>query len=84
LFVTEVAEANEPDSLPPRPLGRLDELKKEFSYLRPIELELEAKRIAVVRFHRACILDELGQTEKSELDYRWLDQFGFTEPEKLN
>jgi hypothetical protein len=38
----------------------------------------------VVRFHRACILDEVGRTDESELDYRWLDQFGFTEPEKLN
>ena len=84
LFEAEVVDATKTDSLDSLPIRRLDELKKEFPSLRPIELELEAKRIAVVRFHRACILDELGRTDESELDYRWLDQFGFTEPEKLN
>ncbi len=84
LFVTEVEEGSKTDSTAPPPLSRMEGLKKEFSYLRPIDLELQAKRIAVVRFHRACILDELGRTDESELDYRWLDQFGFTEPEKLN
>jgi len=84
LYVSDVEAASESDSLDRPPRSPLDELKKEFTYLRPIALELLAKRIAAVRFHRACILDELGRTEESELDYRWLDQFGFTEPDKLN
>jgi len=84
LFIAEVEDAVENNSPENPPGSRLDELKKEFPYFRPIDLELQAKRIAAVRFHRACILDELGRTEESELDYRWLDRFGFTEPDKLN
>lgn len=82
LFLAE--ETSKTDSADSPPLNRMEKLKKEFSYLRPMDLELQTKRIAVVRFHRASILDELGRTDESELDYRWLDQFGFTDPEKLN
>ena len=46
--------------------------------------EALARRVASLRFHRACILDELGLTEQSELDYAWLDSFGFHETDKLN
>ena len=64
--------------------NRLDELKKRFSYVNPIEIDGLAKKIAALRFHRACILDELGRTGESDLDYAWLDSFGFTETDKLN
>ena len=64
--------------------SRLDEMKKRFSYVNPMEIEGLARKIAALRFHRACILDELGRTEESELDYAWLDSFGFTETDKLN
>ncbi len=64
--------------------SRLDEVKKRFSYVNPMEIEGLARKIAALRFHRACILDELGRTEESELDYAWLDSFGFTETDKLN
>ena len=77
-------DSAENDSTAAQPKNRLDELKNQLPYLQPLALELQAERIASVRFHRACILDELGRTEESELDYRWLDRFGFTEPDKLN
>ena len=64
--------------------NRLDELKKRFPYVNPMEIDGLARKIAALRFHRACILDELGRTEESDLDYAWLDSFGFTETDKLN
>lgn len=84
LFVNEVEPGPDTEASVKSPRNRMDELKKAFPNLMPAALEQQAERIAAVRFHRACILDELGRTEESELDYRWLDQFGFTEPEKLN
>jgi tetratricopeptide (TPR) repeat protein len=38
---------------------------------------------AVLRYHRACILDELGKTEEALKDYYWLDLYGFKETEDL-
>ncbi|XZE18098.1 hypothetical protein SH449x_003382 [Pirellulaceae bacterium SH449] len=38
---------------------------------------------AVLRYHRACILDELGRTEEAFKDYYWLDLYGFNETENL-
>lgn len=64
--------------------NRLEALKKRFSYVNPLEIEGIARKIAALRFHRACILDELGRTKESDLDYAWLDAFGFTETDKLN
>lgn len=64
--------------------NRLDELKLRFAYLSPVELDDLARKIAALRFHRACILDELERNEESDLDYAWLDRFGFTETDKLN
>ena len=49
-----------------------------------IKIESIAKDIAVIRFHRACILDDLGRTEESEIDYLWLDRFGFSNTQKLH
>lgn len=64
--------------------NRLDEIKRRFAYINPTNIDELAKKIAALRFHRACILDELGRTEESDLDYAWLDSFGFTETDKLN
>lgn len=68
---------------PPTP-NKLDEMKLRFSYINPIEIDDLARKIATLRFHRACILDELGRNEESDLDYAWLDRFGFTDTEDLN
>lgn len=65
-------------------LNRLDALKLRYPYLSPMEIDEIAKTIAALRFHRACILDELGRTDESDRDYAWLDSFGFTETDKLN
>ncbi len=63
---------------------RLDDLKLRFPYINPVELDELVRKIAALRFHRACILDELERNEESDLDYAWLDRFGFTETENLN
>ena len=62
----------------------LEDLTKHLSNYSSKPLEALARRVASLRFHRACILDELGLTEESELDYAWLDSFGFHETDKLN
>lgn len=64
--------------------NRLDEIKRRFAYINPTDIDELARKIAALRFHRACILDELGRTAESDLDYAWLDSFGFTETDKLN
>ena len=64
--------------------NKLEELKKRFPVYDPKGLNDLARGVAALRFHRACILDELGRTEDSELDYAWLDSFGFQETDKLN
>ena len=65
-------------------LNRLEALKLRYPYVSPSGIDEIAKTIAAFRFHRACILDELGRTEESDRDYAWLDNFGFTETNKLN
>ena len=62
--------------------NRLAELKKRFSYVNPMEIEGLARKIAALRFHRACILDELGRTKESDLDYAWLTLLGL--PKRIN
>jgi len=64
--------------------NQLEDLTKHLSDYSSKSLEALARRVASLRFHRACILDELGLTEQSELDYAWLDSFGFQETDKLN
>jgi len=64
--------------------NKLEDLTKHLSDYPSKPLEALARRVASLRFHRACILDELGLTEESELDYAWLDGFGFQETDKLN
>ncbi|HUP80156.1 MAG TPA: hypothetical protein VM260_16500, partial [Pirellula sp.] len=65
-------------------LNRLEALKLRYPYVSPSGIDEIAKTIAAFRFHRACILDELGRTEESDRDYAWLDNFGFTNTDKLN
>jgi len=72
-------EALESKALPPA-----EEMKIRFSYVRPYEIDRLIKSLAALRFHRACILDELGRDEDSELDFAWLDRFGFTDTDKIN
>ena len=61
-----------------------EDLTKHLSDYSSKSLDALARRVASLRFHRACILDELGRTEESEQDYAWLDSFGFQETDKLN
>ncbi len=83
MLFSDVVASEEVDETAGVP-NRLEELKKRFSYVNPMEIEGLARKIAALRFHRACILDELGRTKESDLDYAWLDAFGFTETDKLN
>ena len=64
--------------------NRIEDLTKHFPEYSPKLLDALVRGVASLRFHRACILDELGLTEESELDYAWLDSFGFQETDKLN
>lgn len=38
---------------------------------------------AVLRYHRACILDDLNKYELAQRDYYWLHEFGFTKTSDL-
>ncbi|MCU0710994.1 MAG: hypothetical protein MUC43_02965 [Pirellula sp.] len=38
---------------------------------------------AVLRYHRACILDDLGKYQLAQKDYFWLHTFGFTKDSDL-
>ena len=58
-------------------------IRKRFPLSNRNAVDTLAKKIAVLRFHRACILDDLGRTEESEVDYAWLDRFGFSDTKKL-
>jgi hypothetical protein len=64
--------------------NKLEELKNRLPVYDPRDLNDLARGVAALRFHRACILDELGRTEDSEIDFAWLDSFGFQETDKLN
>jgi hypothetical protein len=65
-------------------VNKLDEIKKKFPSSEHIKLERLARTLAVLRFHRACILDELGRGEEAEIDYDWLDRFGFSDVRLLD
>jgi tetratricopeptide (TPR) repeat protein len=38
---------------------------------------------AVLRYHRACILEDLNKTAQAQKDYYWLDAFGYTNTDDL-
>lgn len=61
----------------------LEVMRDLFPHINPIAIEAVAKQIASLRFHRACILDELGRYDESDLDYAWLDRFGFTNTSEI-
>lgn len=67
------------------PLGenRLEAFRERFPQINPIAIEGLARQVAALRFHRACILDELGRNEESDTEYAWLDQFGFTNTNEI-
>jgi hypothetical protein len=33
---------------------------------------------AVLRYHRACILEDLNKMDEAQKDYFWLDEFGYS------
>ena len=80
LFAASVVPASETASVS----NKLEELKKLLPAYDPRGLGYLARGVAALRFHRACILDELGRIEDAEIDYAWLDSFGFQETDKLN
>jgi tetratricopeptide (TPR) repeat protein len=61
----------------------IETIQKKFPTFDPVNIAMLAKNIAVMRFHRACILDELNRIEDSEVDYAWLDRFGFSKTNEL-
>jgi hypothetical protein len=67
-------------------LNGVDRMEHAKSKLRPSELyefERAARQMAILRFHRACILEDLGLIDEAEIDYSWLDRFGFTQTQNL-
>jgi hypothetical protein len=83
----KVESAQEPTKEPEKAVlavNKLDEIKKKFPSSEHFKLERTARTLAVLRFHRACILDELGRTEEAEIDYAWLDRFGFSDVRLLD
>jgi len=62
---------------------KIDLIQSRFPYLQESDIETLVEMLAVMRFHRACILDELGRTEESNADYAWLDLFGYTNTAEL-
>lgn len=58
-------------------------VKKNFPNLDMSYVRSYAKEIATLRFHRACILEDLGRIEEAQQDYEWLDRFGFVDTRKL-
>jgi tetratricopeptide (TPR) repeat protein len=61
----------------------LEEIRARFTNINFDAVLAVSKNIAVMRFHRACILDALNRTAESERDYAWLDRFGFSQTQKL-
>ncbi|MEQ1829224.1 MAG: hypothetical protein ABL921_24890 [Pirellula sp.] len=62
----------------------LDQIKAKYPTIDATRIGAIARNLAVMRFHRACILDELDRVDESELDYVWLDKFGFSKTHELD
>lgn len=58
-------------------------IKTRFPNLNPFLIEGLAKTIAVMRYHRACILHDLGRFDEWDRDMSWLELFGFTDTTQL-
>lgn len=61
----------------------IQEAKKKLRASDHYAFDQAARILAVIRFHRACILEDLGRMEEAEIDYAWLDRFGFTNTQNL-
>ena len=61
----------------------LDKIKIRYSSVPPELLSQIARTIAVMRYHRSCILEELGKFDESARDESWLELFGFNDTSKL-
>ena len=74
---------SQPGSTPKLLQEPLDLIKIRFPSINPFLLEGIAKTIAVMRYHRASILYDLGRFDESERDHSWLELFGFEDTTKL-
>lgn len=77
------SDPNAKIAYPPARDNRLDSFRERFPYINPIAIEALARQVAALRFHRACILDELGRNEESNVEYAWLDEFGYTNTNEI-
>ena len=83
--VTENTELIASKSELPRNTGlpnSLDLLKLKNPFYQN-KIENHARVIAVLRFHRASILEDLGRDDEADMDYAWLDMFGFEDTQNL-
>jgi tetratricopeptide (TPR) repeat protein len=67
----------------PQGLEPLEMIKNRYPQIDPFLIEGIAKTIAVMRYHRACILHDLGRFDEWERDHTWLELFGFEDTAKL-
>lgn len=74
-----------PTPLERRPPGLepLEMIKNRYPQIDPFLVEGIAKTIAVMRYHRACILHDLGRFDEWERDHTWLELFGFEDTTQL-
>lgn len=62
---------------------KLEDFKKNFSWINLQALQSRLHTIAIMRYHRAHILIELERYEEATRDIDWLIRFGFTRLEEL-
>lgn len=79
---TTPPNATTPDRRPPG-LEPLEMIKNRYPQIDPFLVEGIAKTIAVMRYHRSCILHDLGRFDEWERDHTWLELFGFEDTDKL-
>jgi tetratricopeptide (TPR) repeat protein len=60
-----------------------DEVANKSNKSKRLATDPLVRIIAVMRYHRACILDALNRTTDAQRDYLWLDHFHFTDAESL-
>jgi tetratricopeptide (TPR) repeat protein len=59
------------------------EKPKQSKKSKRIDMDPTLRDVAVMRYHRACILDALNRTDEAQRDYLWLDRFKITEVDSL-
>ena len=79
------ASPSNPTTAETRPQGLepLEMIKNRYPQIDPFLIEGIAKTIAVMRYHRACILHDLGRFDEWERDHTWLELFGFEDTDQL-